>query len=193
MMALWRWTCAKQKKDSFRIILDLWNTLYCVRLQVLMAASMKTTFQGPDDGGSTSETSVSFYETTRRNIPEDRHLLTQYVHFDSSSQSSSRSSTVLSGYNAVVYTADSDWIFSSINATVLPRYNTVVYTAGLSCSPFLLKRFWEKIWMLLLQTSHCRRLSHSNKPVLTSNTASGVSQKSQGTTPSVRAKRMLTG
>jgi hypothetical protein len=29
----------------------------------------------------------------------------------------------------------------------------------------------KKIWSLLLQTSHCRRLSHSNKPVLTSNTA----------------------
>jgi hypothetical protein len=29
----------------------------------------------PDDGGvSTSETSVSFYDTTRRNIPENSHL-----------------------------------------------------------------------------------------------------------------------
>jgi hypothetical protein len=30
----------------------------------------------PDDGGSkhTSETSVNFYQTTRRNNPEDSHL-----------------------------------------------------------------------------------------------------------------------
>jgi hypothetical protein len=28
------------------------------------------------EAASTSETSVSFYQTTRRNIPEDRHLLT---------------------------------------------------------------------------------------------------------------------
>jgi hypothetical protein len=47
----------------------------------------------------------------------------------------------------------------------------------------------RKIWSLLLQTSHCKGLSHSNKPVLTSNTSSGVSQKSQGTIPSVKANR----
>jgi hypothetical protein len=29
------------------------------------------------EAGSTSETSVNFYQTTRRNIPEDRHLHTR--------------------------------------------------------------------------------------------------------------------
>jgi hypothetical protein len=31
----------------------------------------------PDDGGSTCETSVNFYETTRRNISKDGHLHTR--------------------------------------------------------------------------------------------------------------------
>jgi hypothetical protein len=63
-----------------------------MRFQVLTAASMKMTvfwdfapcslveidrrFRGAlmMEAASTSETSVNFYETTRRNIPEDRHL-----------------------------------------------------------------------------------------------------------------------
>jgi hypothetical protein len=42
---------------------------------------------------STSETSVSFYQTTRRNIPEDSHVhaftdaITKYFNFDSSTNS----------------------------------------------------------------------------------------------------------
>jgi hypothetical protein len=31
----------------------------------------------PDDGGSASETSVNFYQTTRRKNPEDSHLHTR--------------------------------------------------------------------------------------------------------------------
>jgi hypothetical protein len=31
----------------------------------------------PDDGDTTSETSVNVYQTTRRNIPEDSHLHTR--------------------------------------------------------------------------------------------------------------------
>jgi hypothetical protein len=66
-----------------------------VRFEVLTAASMKISvfwdvapcslvvcqrFRGAcclhrQGDASTSETSVNFYQTTRRNIPEDRHLL----------------------------------------------------------------------------------------------------------------------
>jgi hypothetical protein len=42
------------------------------RFQVLTAASMKM------EAASTSETSVNFYQTARRNIPEDSHLQPLY-------------------------------------------------------------------------------------------------------------------
>jgi hypothetical protein len=62
---------------------DLRRTYYLVRLQVLTAASMKMAVfwdVAPcslmTEAASASETSVNFYQTTWRNIPEDRYLLT---------------------------------------------------------------------------------------------------------------------
>jgi hypothetical protein len=43
-----------------------------------ISKSEKQGHHGPDDGGRrTSETSVNFYQTTRRNNPEDSHLQPQ--------------------------------------------------------------------------------------------------------------------
>lgn len=46
-----------------------------MRFQFFTAASMKTTFfWDMIEAASTYETSVNFYQTSRRSIPEDNHL-----------------------------------------------------------------------------------------------------------------------
>jgi hypothetical protein len=50
-----------------------WDAVPCslVKLTDLIALKMKA--------ARTSETSVNFYQTTRRNIPEDSHLQSLYI------------------------------------------------------------------------------------------------------------------
>jgi hypothetical protein len=63
------------------------NILFSVRFKVLTAASMKMTVFWAIalmmEAASTSETSVTLYLTTRRNIPEDSHfhILFSFVRF----------------------------------------------------------------------------------------------------------------
>jgi hypothetical protein len=51
-----------------------------MRFQVLTAASMKIALT--TEAASTSETLVNFYQTTRRNSPEDSHLYFRTVRYN---------------------------------------------------------------------------------------------------------------
>jgi hypothetical protein len=57
---------------------DFWVVAPCSLVEVYrrFTGACCLRYQGPDDEGSTYETSVNFYQTTRRNNPEDSHLHT---------------------------------------------------------------------------------------------------------------------
>jgi hypothetical protein len=64
-----------------KVFIAVW-AIFCLRFKVLTAASMKTavwvvapsTIALLMEAASTTDTSVNFYHSTRRNIPEDGHL-----------------------------------------------------------------------------------------------------------------------